>query len=72
MRHDPALCETVSCELCAAFEDGYQRGKSKARFELEVWDGSHNHGCGCEPCRIVRDLLARFPAAPLDLPGPVT
>ena len=56
--HDPALCETVNCELCAAFEAGYHRGKAKGFFDLEMWYGSHDPACGCEPCRIARGILA--------------
>ena len=66
--HDVTLCEIPSCELCAAFEDGYTRGKDKARFELEVWDGLHARGCGCEPCRIARGILGRFPPPALSFP----
>ena len=73
MNHDVTLCEIPSCELCAAFEDGYTRGKSKTQFEMDVWDGTHALTCGCEPCRIVRCILAKVKSRPipeLDLPGP--
>lgn len=69
MNHDVTTCREAICPQCTAFEDGYARGKAKARFELEVWDGSHAPGCGCEPCRIVRGILARSPRPPLNLPG---
>ena len=72
MNHDVTLCELPICALCDAWAEGYQQGKDKARFELEVWDGTHALTCGCEPCRIVRGILAKVKSSPipeLDLPG---
>ena len=71
MNHDVTTCREAICPQCIAFEDGYARGKAKARFELEVWDGLHARGCECENCRIARGILARVPGPLLNLPGAV-
>ena len=47
------------CQRCDDYAYGYERGKSKARLEIEVWDGTHAPTCGCEPCRIVRGIVAK-------------
>ena len=59
MTHDPALCDRHSCTRCDAYGDGYARGKEKAYFEVRaVLDGlDHARGCGCEPCKLIRDVL---------------
>ena len=57
--HDPALCSLAACELCDVFADGYTRGKAKGFFEIEIWDGSHAHTCGCESCRLVKLIIAK-------------
>ena len=58
-KHDPALCDLAVCQRCDDYTAGYQRGKEKARFEIEVWDGSHAYGCGCEPCRLAKGIISR-------------
>ena len=57
--HDPVACDEAACQRCDDYANGYQRGKAKARFEIEVWDDTHALTCGCEPCRIVRGIVAK-------------
>lgn len=57
--HDVTLCKLPTCDACDAFKEGYERGKAKAYFEIEVWDNRHPPECGCTPCRIVRGIIAK-------------
>lgn len=68
--HDPALCDLPVCSLCEAHGLGYTRGKEKAYADVRaVLDGlDHAAGCGCEPCRLIRDVMAAARAAPAGAP----
>ena len=57
-RHEPALCTLSSCQRCDDYGEGYASGKSKAYHDVEMEGGTHAYECGCEPCRIVRGILA--------------
>ena len=70
--HDPAWCETVSCELCDAFYQGYTEGKKKGRDEIETWDDTHARSCACAPCRIVRGIMGKAGGIERGHPGPHT
>ena len=66
--HDPALCDRDVCARCDAYGTGYAAGKDKAFFEVRaVLDAcDHARGCGCEPCKLIRDVVdavERMPAA---------
>lgn len=64
--HDPARCAQAHCVECEAYGAGYARGKQAAYVDVRaVLDGLHHApGCGCEPCRLIRDVLAVAHAAP--------
>ena len=57
--HDPAKCENTICQRCDDFALGYQAGKDKARFEIEIWDDTHARSCACAPCRLVLGIVAK-------------
>ena len=41
------------------FNAGWVAGKSEAVFEVRVLlEYPHDVGCGCEPCKLIRDVLA--------------
>ena len=47
-------------EPCSCYAEGYAQGKEKAHFEIQtVLDSNHSAICGCEPCRTVREVIAR-------------
>ena len=47
-------------EPCSCYAEGYAQGKEKAHFEIQtVLDSNHSASCGCEPCRTVREVIAR-------------
>ena len=47
-------------EPCACYAEGYVHGKEKAHFEVRaVLDSNHDVGCGCEPCKTVREVINR-------------
>lgn len=47
-------------EPCACYAEGYAHGKDKAHFEARVvLDSNHAPGCGCEPCKTVREIVRR-------------
>ena len=47
-------------EPCACYAEGSVQGKEKAHFEIRaVLDSNHSASCGCEPCRTVREVVAR-------------
>ena len=60
MAHDVALCDRAVCSICDAYGDGYASGKASAYFEVRTRldGGDHARGCGCEPCRLIRDVTA--------------
>ena len=67
--HDPVKCESSICQRCEDYAHGYERGKVKAYFEIEIGDDRHPLECGCVPCRIVRGIVAKVlnsRPAPLD------
>ena len=45
-------------EPCGCYAEGYAQGKAKTYFEVRaVLDaGDHAAGCGCEPCKLLRDV----------------
>ena len=52
------LCDCP--EPCACYAEGYAQGKDKAHFEIRAsLDSNHSASCGCEPCRTVREVVAR-------------
>ena len=57
--HDPVTCDEAACQRCADFANGYQVGKDKGRLEIELWNDTHALTCRCEPCRIVRGIVAK-------------
>ena len=57
--HDPTGCHLADCQRCEDYAIGYQAGKDKALFEIEVFDDFHVGSCACAPCRIIRGIIAR-------------
>ena len=52
------VCDCL--EPCACYAEGSVQGKEKAHFEIRaVLDSNHSASCGCEPCRTVREVVAR-------------
>ena len=53
-----SLCDCP--EPCGYYSEGYVQSKERAHFEIRtVLDSNHSAICGCEPCRIVREVVAR-------------
>ena len=49
------------------FGAGWAAGKDKAFFEVRtLLESPHAVGCGCEPCKLIRDVLSYFrePSSP--------
>ena len=47
-------------EPCGCYGQGYVDGRSKALFEVRMMlvDGSRAVSCGCEPCKLLREIRA--------------
>ena len=56
MLHDYAACESLACDLCDAYGDGYSAGKAAAFFEILNVGSDHLKDCGCTPCGVRRTL----------------
>ena len=57
--HDYAGCERDPCDRCHDYGLGWTHGKSKAHAEVvKVASGRHDAACGCEPCRVIRELTS--------------
>ena len=57
------LCDHA--EPCGCYAEGYAAGKAKAFAEVRsvVVADNHPDSCGCEPCKLIRDILAsRLPS----------
>ena len=68
---DPDLFDCPQCEdnlgrpyaaaAAESYRRGYDQGKDKAYFELQVHQpGEHLAGCGCRPCLAVRGLAEKL------------
>ena len=52
------------------FGAGWAAGKEKAFFEvLTLLESPHAVGCGCEPCKLIRDVLSHFSRDRADVVG---
>ena len=55
--HDYAGCERAPCVRCHDYGLGWAHGKLKMADELPaVASGGHDVACGCQPCRVIREL----------------
>ena len=55
--HDYAGCAVEPCVRCHDYGLGWTHGKSKAHEEVvQVASGGHGAACGCQPCRVIREL----------------
>ena len=56
--HDYAGCERAPCVRCHDYGLGWARAKSKGHEEVvQVASGRHDAACGCQPCRVIREVL---------------
>ena len=57
--HNYTGCQEPLCRRCEDHSAGYRYGKSKALFEVSTRTTDHPPGCGCDPCRAVRERPRR-------------